>query len=372
MKLLEIDMPSAAIMKAVSDIVKPHKLIITNPEGFIVASSEQDRIGTYHSGAYSAAQEQIIVEITAENKHRYEGCLPGISTPIIRNEQVLGVIEISGDPKDIRQLSTLISLATNLFLEKNTEEKRKERRKEIRAKLTEVILNNTKISKSEFYDLSKLLGIEYITPVTPILINTVKDTLCYENVFENFKKEGILNPETDLLLKINDGFFFLKSDFEGDIKTFLQSIIDKEDKLKIKITKIASGYQLIEENLLYQSYLVTQAFKNCIYQKKIYCTEDPDDLALVDYSSNSFSLAEVFVSDIIDIIDSQTSSWIYDTMEAYLHEDGRIQGIADYLGIHKNTCIYRVNKILKISGFQNCRTFTVAHFFGVILQTKRC
>jgi carbohydrate diacid regulator len=372
MNPLEINMPSAAIMHAVADIVKPHNLLIANPEGIIVASSDEERIGTYHAGAFDAARERTIVEITEEDAHRYEGSIPGINSPIIKNNKVLGVIGISGNPQDVRQISTLIVLTTNLFLERSTEDKRNERRKEIREALTELILGNSQISNSEFWDLSKLLGVEYISPVTPILINTPKDNLNFHTVLENFKESGILDPSKDLILKINDGYFFLKSHIKGDVPTFMQSIIDSEDKLGIKIIKVASGYQLNEENLLYQSYLVTQAFKNCIYQKKIYCAADPDDLVLVDYSNSGYSLARIFVLDIIEIIDAQTSSWIYDTMEAYLHEDGRIQGIADYLGIHKNTCIYRVNKILKISGFQNCRTFTIAHFFGVILQIKRC
>ena len=372
MNPLEIEMPSATIMKAVADIVKPHILIITNSKGIIVASSDNERIGMYHAGAFDAARELEIVEITEEDAHRYEGSIPGISTPIIKNGTVVGVIGISGNPQEVRQIATLMTLTTNLFLERSTEEKRNERQKEIREALTELIIGNSQISSSEFWDLSKLLGIEYFSPITPILINTHKDNLNYKTLMNNFTKAGILDPTRDLILKINDGYFFLKSDFGGNISSFMQSILDCEDKLGIRIIKLASGYQLDQENLLYQSYLVTQAFKDCVYQRKIYCANNPDDLILVDYSNNGYSLARTFVLDIIETIDSQTSSWIYDTMEAYLHEDGRIQGIADYLGIHKNTCIYRVTKILKICGFQNCRTFTIAHFFGIILQINRC
>jgi carbohydrate diacid regulator len=372
MKPLEIDMPSSAIMKAVADIVKPHVLIIANAEGIIVSSSDGKRIGKFHAGAFDAAREREVVEITEDDAHRYEGSLPGISTPVIRNKKVLGVIGISGNPQEIRQISTLIALTTNLFLERSTEEKRNERRKEIRETLTESILGNSQISRSEFFDLSKLLGIEFQSPITPILVNTTPDNISYDSVFENFKNTGILDPTKDLLLKINDGFFFIKSEVGENVQEFMQKILDKEEDLNVKIIKLASGYELTTEIDLYNSYLVTQAFKSCIYQKKTYCAINPDDLVLVDYSNSTSNLAQSFISNIIKVIDSQTSSWIYDTMEAYLHEDGRIQGIADYLGIHKNTCIYRVNKILKLCGFEHSRTFTIAHFFGIILQIKKC
>lgn len=372
MNQLEIDMPSMAIMKAVEEIVKPHNLLITNPEGIILSSTDPKRIGKFHAGSFDAAREKETKEITQEDAHRYEGSIPGISIPVMRNNKVLGVIGISGNPSEIRQISSLIALTTNLFLERSTEEKRNERKKEIRENLTEAILGNSQITKSEFCDLSKLLGIELVAPITPFLINTRNENISYDTLLKNFVSAKIINPSTDLLLKINDGYFLIKSQVNSDVQSFMQSIIDKENEIGVKIVKIASGYDLIDDNLLYQSYLVTQAFKSCIYQKKIYCANNPDDLVLVDYSNKGYELAKSFVLNLIKILDNQTSSWIYDTMEAFLHEDGRIQGIADYLGIHKNTCIYRVNKILKICGFENSRTFTVAHFFGIILQLKRC
>jgi carbohydrate diacid regulator len=370
MSPLEYDVPSAEIINDVAKIIAPHTINVISETGTIFTSSDPKNIGKFHAGGFEAANQQKTIEIRKDEEVKYAGCKASISTPIIKNGKFLGVIEIDGEPDEIRGFSSLISLTTNLFLDRSSKEKRNLKRKEIRDALTELIVGNDIATRNEFVDLSKLLNIEYLAPISVILVNAKKDNMDYETVFKKFVDEKIVVPENDLLLKMNDGYLLIKSKANNNDE-FLQSILDKEEALNLDIIKIAAGFNLDKDYVLYQSYLVTQAFKNCAFDRKIYNAMNPDDLVLVNYSNNGFDLSRKYCNNLIDMIDSQTSNWIYPTMEAYLHEDGRIQGIADYLSIHKNTCIYRVNKILKLCNFENCRTFTIAHFFGIILQIKR-
>ena len=70
-------------------------------------------------------------------------------------------------------------------------------------------------------------------------------------------------------------------------------------------------------------------------------------------------------------IDKADSFWIYPTLKAYVIFNGKIQSIANSLNIHKNTCIYRVNKLLELINLENCNSFTISYFFRAIIHSTK-
>ena len=75
-------------------IILGKNINIMNDQGIIIASGNENRIGTYHEAAKMAAHTKR--EIMVETDTRFVGCKKGINLPIYNGNEVIGVIGITG------------------------------------------------------------------------------------------------------------------------------------------------------------------------------------------------------------------------------------------------------------------------------------
>ncbi|GGE49539.1 carbohydrate diacid regulator [Pullulanibacillus camelliae] len=111
---LNADLASKIVKEARSSINE--HFIIVDTECKIIASSESERIGEFHEGALQAIQENRIVNIYPEDRHKLQGVKPGINTPIKYQDEIIGVIGITGDPLHVRPYADIIRRLTELFI----------------------------------------------------------------------------------------------------------------------------------------------------------------------------------------------------------------------------------------------------------------
>lgn len=57
-------------------------IIVVNTDGFIIASTDQKRINTFHEGALIASQQKKKLIITREDQQKLKGVKAGINLPI--------------------------------------------------------------------------------------------------------------------------------------------------------------------------------------------------------------------------------------------------------------------------------------------------
>ena len=101
------------IVTAIYEVVK-RDINFIDPDGRIIGSSDQKRIGDFHqAGAYAAKEKKRMI---VDEEHPFEGARPGINYPIFLENQVLGVIGITGDPKELDAYGFLITKITEVFL----------------------------------------------------------------------------------------------------------------------------------------------------------------------------------------------------------------------------------------------------------------
>lgn len=73
-------------------------LIVVNGQGIIIASTDKNRIGSFHEGATLVMKSGHRLHITERDAKRLKGVKPGINLPIYYNKKVIGVIGITGTP----------------------------------------------------------------------------------------------------------------------------------------------------------------------------------------------------------------------------------------------------------------------------------
>lgn len=103
MKIMQMSAVAQEIIDAVASLVGGRTINIMDTEGIIIASSDSSRIGSYHKGAAEAVLNRKDVHISPEELPFYPGAKEGINMPIIKDDQILGVVGIYGEPSEVSE-----------------------------------------------------------------------------------------------------------------------------------------------------------------------------------------------------------------------------------------------------------------------------
>jgi carbohydrate diacid regulator len=106
------------IVKEVQRLIS-EEIIVVNTEGIIMASTNRDRIGTFHEGALITSQQKKKLIITENDTSQLKGVKSGINLPIFFLHDVIGVIGITGDPETVTPFGEIIRKMTELLISEN-------------------------------------------------------------------------------------------------------------------------------------------------------------------------------------------------------------------------------------------------------------
>jgi len=101
------------VNKMMKDI--PYNINIMDKTGIIIGSGNKKRIGTLHHGAVAAIKQKKIVPIEKDE----EFVKKGINLPIEWNDDILGVVGISGEIKETSPFGKLVKSTVLLLIEQS-------------------------------------------------------------------------------------------------------------------------------------------------------------------------------------------------------------------------------------------------------------
>ena len=85
-----------------------YPISITDKKGYIIGSSDKQRIGTFHPASIEVLKRQQTICYGINDEKLLENVLPGSAFPIFSNQETIGVLGIVGDPKEVRKYSQMI------------------------------------------------------------------------------------------------------------------------------------------------------------------------------------------------------------------------------------------------------------------------
>ncbi|WP_088042704.1 sugar diacid recognition domain-containing protein [Bacillus sp. EAC] len=94
-------------------------IIIINTDGIIIASTDSARTGTFHEGSLLAINQGKTFIITTEDEKRLKGVKAGINLPIFFQNEMVGVIGITGNPETISPFGEMLRRMTELLIREN-------------------------------------------------------------------------------------------------------------------------------------------------------------------------------------------------------------------------------------------------------------
>jgi len=314
--------------------VIPYNVNIMNEKGIIIGSGDKNRLYKLHEGAMEAISNKKMVEITQSGV----GTKPGVNSPIIFQDKIIGVIGITGAPSVVRPFVELVRITAELLV--NQEYVLFQRRINEQLKdefLYELIYLNKNYSP-DFKERGESLGIDISVPRVAVVL-TFRDEYLekVKSKLTNFLRSDEfylkLNPLTIVIFMFYDGF----------VTKRLEKFLYKEEENSIQI---GIG---ISENIFSMSF--KQATKALKIGKKL---ESKSRIHL--YKDIAFiSLLSGFkgnndMKTIIDNLESESQLNLLSTLSTYINMSGQVNKSADALHIHRNTLNYRLEKIEEVTG----------------------
>lgn len=306
--------------------VIPYNINVMDEKGIIIGSGDIDRIGNIHEGAKRAIDSKHIIEIYEDN----EKMKPGVNEPIIFNNEIIGVIGITGHPDEVIRFSKLVRVTAVLLIEQIIIDEDIHNKRLNKQRFYYELAHRKIEYDNKFYEVAKVYGIDITKGCQVILIENNNNLLDFKTISERYFYYSEIN---------NRAMFFITSDY--DYNNLL-----KELKQNPGVNKISIGpKELIVANSVEKAELALEVGRKIKPSTLIYLY---DEFKL--FINLSHENKENFISLISNLDKVGHSLELIETMQTYIEENGDINIIANKLKIHRNTLNYRLDRIKQLTG----------------------
>jgi|SRR5690554_2396654 len=339
-------------------IIKNLKTIINedinyiSKEGYIIASSDETRVGNFHGGGHlvSKTKKPLIIHYDGE----YEGSKKGINLPIFFENNLTAVIGITGEADEIIQFSKVIVKMTEILIKENLIYTQRQFKRENNRILMELIIKNKfnpEILKLKMEELSYNIN-KYNYFICMELKNFNLQNIELSNKIYNSIEKRI---KFDCILTRDESRFLLLSQ--------RSSYNELYEKLKIIKNYIESKYKIIltigisEEIQKYEN--IYNAYREAVNVCEIDKYKDSGIIAKfdstnVDYLLQTLSTSKSFQhfsKKLFQTLTNEEVKEIKTLINEYILHNGSIKKLSKSLYVHKNTVQYRLNKVFNLTGY---------------------
>ncbi len=330
------------IVKDMKDIIN-QDLNFINTDGYIIASTDRERIGQIHEASLKCISTNNDVVINSDTE--YAGSKKGINIPVHLNNEIVGVIGITGDRKDVERFGKIIKSMTEILVKEAWLKELFIKKREQNRNMIETILfgNHENI---EFYP-----SLDF--PYTVIVgnINSVfEDNNDLYKILETFLAR---NKKNIFSVTSNQIIIFFNSDNKKYIKEFISAIqknLSESLKFNFKFGIGKSVNSLKDFTISYSE--AKNALKYIVNfdTEKTHALYSELDLGILLSNIKQNKINE-FTNKVIGNLQEDEINFFYEIFKSYKNNNGSIKEASAELFMHKNTLQYQLNKIEKLTGY---------------------
>ena len=338
-----------AIINTLRSVITEDINFIT-PEGIIIASSDESRIGQFHGGAVEVAKTKNPLIIKHDNE--YEGARKGINLPVFYEQNLVAIVGITGEAKDISQFSNIIVKMSEILIKEHFLNTQKQFKRENNRVILELI---TKDNYSPEVLKSKMDELSYKHQEYKFFSIWSLPNLDYQNielanlVYNSIEKRINFN---DLISRDGSNFYILSA--TPTYPKLIEQIKPIKDYLETK-------YKIVVSIGVSEAINNYKEFNNAYRQAKmVVYLSSKEQIGLIRQFDN-YSLDLLFQG-FSDYIQVDYSNKIFTKMTpeeieeseklilGYIANNGSLNKTSEQLFIHKNTLQYRLNRIEQTTG----------------------
>ncbi|MFC2949403.1 CdaR family transcriptional regulator [Virgibacillus sediminis] len=312
--------------------------------GRIIATKDKSRMDSLHEGALHVLESGEPLLIHPDDSGTWEGAQPGINLPILFKNEIIGVIGITGDPAEMEDIGALVKMTTELMI----------RQEDIASQLewkqrtTDMVIEQLLSKEPSYSDIERGLGrldFQLTPPFLGILIEisdwTVSSRVLVERLENNLGTRKCLIGFTNIH-RLFIGITDFASEQAGKMITSIQETMhDLNVPFRLSYSL---PFPAIEG--FHQSYLDCDlALRLSNADKEIIPFTQMEVKALIHQLEPV--MADRFSSRVLQNLDQTKRS----TLKSFFEQNLNIQKTAESLYVHRNTLIYRINKIMEETGY---------------------
>ncbi|MCP3761358.1 helix-turn-helix domain-containing protein [Domibacillus sp. A3M-37] len=318
---------------------------IMNNEGMIIASCDESRINTVHEGARQVLETSQPFIIHESESAIFKGSQPGINLPIVFQEEIVGVIGITGNPEHMTDLGGLVKMTTELMIKQEYIASQMEWTQRTKEMIFEELLK-----KEPSYDHINrglnLLDVELHPPLRMAMIQLKPDRT---------ETNQRMIQSTEKTFKRGTGF----AGFTHTHRMIVLASGAKEQEFLEEIHQIQSTFKQLRivNKIVYSTPFneldeFKQSYMDCDLTLKISAEQlELIPFAAIESKALIHQLDEAAAKRFSDRVLTENVQKQAMTLTKFFLNNLNIQKTADDLFIHRNTLLYRLEKIKENTGY---------------------
>ncbi|RZU15492.1 carbohydrate diacid regulator [Kribbella rubisoli] len=98
-----------------------YNVLITDDRGIVIGSGDASRLGSFHEASIEVLASQQAAWHTAAEAARLRGVKPGMTLPIVIDGEAVGTVGITGSPRQVRRFGLVVRRQTEILLQESVE-----------------------------------------------------------------------------------------------------------------------------------------------------------------------------------------------------------------------------------------------------------
>ncbi|MCK5763563.1 MAG: helix-turn-helix domain-containing protein [Clostridiales bacterium] len=322
-----------------------------SPDGIIIASSDEERVGNFHEGATIVAKTRKPLIITSSST--YEGAKRGINLPVYYEQNLIAIVGITGVADEIMQFSNIIVKMSEILIKEQFLNTQKQFKRENNRIIMELITKDKSLIEEiakkmnqlgydansfSFFAVCELDHFDSSNiEVSNLIYNSIEKRIHYHDLVARFQNKFLI------LTQLEDVVKFIKK------INFIKKYVEKKYKIGITVgvsEKINSEMDL--KNAFKQADTVVELAVN--KRNREIKQFDPSSLEFLFFGF-SRHVTNNFSDRILVNFSEEEIEGTANLISAYIRNNGSIIRTSEELFIHKNTLQYRLNKIWRVTGY---------------------
>lgn len=98
-----------------------YNVLITDDHGIVIGSGDTARLGSFHEASIDVLASQQAAWHSAAEAQRLRGVKPGMTLPIVIDGEAVGTVGITGSPRQVRRFGLVVRRQTEILLQESVE-----------------------------------------------------------------------------------------------------------------------------------------------------------------------------------------------------------------------------------------------------------
>ncbi len=344
---------ASRLIEKVSPLTDYNINIMDNNGILIACSRTKERIGSFHEVAYQIIKsDKDTVIVDQDTPDPGFGVKEGVNMAIYLNKRKAGVVGVTGNPDAVMPFAKMIKLSVEVMLEYEMYKYESTKKYNISEQMLQQIFYNDQLRREDMLKYVELLQLNENLVRIPILIDIKNTEINTENIMELIRT-GENYTKQDVIGITREGFIFVLKAMKGTIERLMQDYKYIIGDYLSPFLRHARNCNLncsiyvgpMQNDVMYYR----QAYLYCIWMQKNIGKEGSFYFYdyLVRYFQSMVSLPEFHGAFYVlkQELGKRFIENYKETVGVLIDTDYNLQRASERMHVHKNTLVYRLDKI---------------------------